>query len=66
MKITATKVASTKTHDAYDIRFELDGYTSAIFRCDDESVIMKDEITNAVIDAVKRCRIDIVDSQTTA
>lgn len=28
MKITATKVASTKTHEAYNVLFQLDGETS--------------------------------------
>lgn len=63
MKIIARKVASTKTHDAYDIQFELTSSTSAIFRSDDASIDVRTEVQEAVIEAIRKCKITIIDGK---
>lgn len=61
MKITATKVASTKTHEAYKVTFQIDGETSAIFRADDDSVNVKQEAIESVIAEIGRCVVEVVE-----
>lgn len=61
MKITATKVASTKTHDAYNVSFQLDGQTSAIFRADDEGINVKQEAIESVIAEIRKCVVEVVE-----
>lgn len=61
MKITATKVASTKTHEAYNVLFQLDGETSAIFRADDDSVNVKQEAIESVIAEIRKCVVEVVE-----
>lgn len=63
MKIIARKVAATKTHDAYDIQFELVGSASAIFRSDDASIDVRTEVQEAVIEAIRKCKITIIDGK---
>ena len=61
MKITATKVASTKTHEAYKVTFQIGGETSAIFRADHEGIDVKQESIEAVIAEIRKCVVEVVE-----
>ena len=61
MTIVACKVAETKIAKAYSISFDLSGETSCIFDATKENTNDKDEILQAVLDAVKSAPIEVIE-----
>ena len=59
MTIVANKVAETNTYRAYEISFNLEGVTSAIFDATKEGTKDKDEILLAVLNEIKSAKVEI-------
>ena len=59
MTIVANKVAETKTYRAYEISFNIEGVTSAIFDVTKEGTKDKDEILLAVLNELKKAKVEI-------
>lgn len=59
MTIVANKVAETNTYRAYEISFNIEGVTSAIFDATKEGTKDKDEILLAVLNELKKAKVEI-------
>lgn len=59
MTIVANKVAETNTYRAYEISFSLEGVTSSIFDATKEGTKDKDEILLAVLNEIKKAKVEI-------